>query len=294
MRGALLGWHARHGRALRFRGTTDAWLVLVSEVMAQQTQIARVETAWAAFIRLFPTPAALCGGPTGGRAPGVVRARLQPAGAESPSCGAGHRGRPRRAGAVRHRGPRVAPRCRAVHRARCRGHRVRPTGRGGRHERPASRGPAARGTRRLAAGTSVGRRRAGRPDRSGRVDARCDGPRRVRVRRRASHAVAPARSSGWCATAEARASTDGSPMPVRGRRARPAAAVAFESTSRWLRGRIVERLRDARPTAPGRRCPRRSAATMPRAIASAVDALVRDGLVERRSDGAMRLPGGTS
>ena len=29
-------------------------------------------------------------------------------------------------------------------------------------------------------------------------------------------------------------------------------------------------------------------------IASAVDALVRDGLVERRSDGAMRLPGGTS
>ena len=183
MRGALLGWHARHGRALRFRGTTDAWLVLVSEVMAQQTQIGRVEIAWAVLHPPLPDTSGVCGGPTGGRAPGVVRARLQPAGAESSSCGAGHRGRPRRAGPVRHRGPRVAPRCRAVHSARCRGHRVRPTGRGGRYEHPATRGSAARGTRRLAAGTSVGCRHTGRPDGSGRVDARCDGSRRVRVRR---------------------------------------------------------------------------------------------------------------
>ena len=63
MRGALLGWHARHGRALRFRGTSDAWLVLVSEVMAQQTQIGRVEIAWGSFISVFPTPAACAAAP---------------------------------------------------------------------------------------------------------------------------------------------------------------------------------------------------------------------------------------
>ena len=97
----------------------------------------------------------------------------------------------------------------------------------------------------------------------------------------------------WCTTAVTRAATDGSPIPIRRRRPRPAAAVAFESTSRWLRGRIVEGLRDA---ARGAWTPMPDALGTHDAasIASAVDALVRDGLVERRSDGAMRLPSGTS
>lgn len=56
---AALEWHARHGRDLAFRRSTDPWAVLVSEVMAQQTQAARAAEAWSTFIERYPTPAAL-------------------------------------------------------------------------------------------------------------------------------------------------------------------------------------------------------------------------------------------
>jgi A/G-specific adenine glycosylase len=55
----VLGWFARHGRPLNFRRTRDPYAVLVSEVIAQQTQIARVEPAWEAFLARFPTVEAL-------------------------------------------------------------------------------------------------------------------------------------------------------------------------------------------------------------------------------------------
>jgi A/G-specific adenine glycosylase len=55
---ALLGWSADHGRDLPWRGTRDPWAVLVSEVMLQQTQVARVEPKFRAFLDRFPTPAA--------------------------------------------------------------------------------------------------------------------------------------------------------------------------------------------------------------------------------------------
>jgi A/G-specific adenine glycosylase len=55
----VLGWYASHGRDLAFRRTTDPWAVLVSEVMAQQTQASRAAEAWTRFMSLFPTPAAL-------------------------------------------------------------------------------------------------------------------------------------------------------------------------------------------------------------------------------------------
>src|SRR5688500_16600767 len=58
MHRALRDWHVLNARPLRFRGTSDPWFVLVSEVMAQQTQISRVESAWSAFVERFPTPAA--------------------------------------------------------------------------------------------------------------------------------------------------------------------------------------------------------------------------------------------
>jgi A/G-specific adenine glycosylase len=59
IRTALGAWYAHHGRRLAFRERADPWGVLVCEVMAQQTQIARVEPAWTAFMEAFPTPAAL-------------------------------------------------------------------------------------------------------------------------------------------------------------------------------------------------------------------------------------------
>ena len=53
-----IDWYAANGRALAFRRTADPWAVLVSEVMAQQTQAARAAEAWERFIERYPTPAA--------------------------------------------------------------------------------------------------------------------------------------------------------------------------------------------------------------------------------------------
>ncbi|MEM8902165.1 MAG: A/G-specific adenine glycosylase [Actinomycetota bacterium] len=52
--GALLAWAAEHGRDLPWRRTRDPWGVLVSEVMLQQTQVARVVPRWSAFLDRFP------------------------------------------------------------------------------------------------------------------------------------------------------------------------------------------------------------------------------------------------
>jgi A/G-specific adenine glycosylase len=55
LQAAILGWYEAQGRRLAFRGTDDPHAVLVSEVMAQQTQISRVAEAWSAFLATFPT-----------------------------------------------------------------------------------------------------------------------------------------------------------------------------------------------------------------------------------------------
>jgi len=55
----LLSWHRPVARQFAFRATTDPWAVLVSEVMLQQTQAPRVERHWIAFIGRYPTPDAL-------------------------------------------------------------------------------------------------------------------------------------------------------------------------------------------------------------------------------------------
>jgi A/G-specific adenine glycosylase len=53
---AVLGWYAANGRDLAFRSTKDPWAILVSEVMAQQTQAARAAEAWRRFMEQFPAP----------------------------------------------------------------------------------------------------------------------------------------------------------------------------------------------------------------------------------------------
>ena len=58
-RDAVLAWYDDHGRALAFRSTRDPYAILVSEVMAQQTQVGRVVEAWSRFITQFPTVDAL-------------------------------------------------------------------------------------------------------------------------------------------------------------------------------------------------------------------------------------------
>jgi A/G-specific adenine glycosylase len=59
LRGAVLDWYAAQGRRLPFRGTTDPYLVLVSETILQQTQVSRGAPAWEAFVARFPTVEAL-------------------------------------------------------------------------------------------------------------------------------------------------------------------------------------------------------------------------------------------
>jgi len=58
-RAAVLRWYDAQGRAFPFRGTTDPYLVLVSETILQQTQVARGAPAWEAFTARYPTVEAL-------------------------------------------------------------------------------------------------------------------------------------------------------------------------------------------------------------------------------------------
>ncbi len=59
----VLRWWEDLGRDLPWRRTRDPWAVLVCEVMAQQTQVARVVDRWAAFLERYPTPIACASAP---------------------------------------------------------------------------------------------------------------------------------------------------------------------------------------------------------------------------------------
>ncbi len=59
LQAALLSWYETNHRTFPWRETTDAYPILVSEVMSQQTQLDRVEDAWRAFLDRWPSTAAL-------------------------------------------------------------------------------------------------------------------------------------------------------------------------------------------------------------------------------------------
>lgn len=63
MEDALLAWYARHGRDLPWRETRDPYAILVSEVMSQQTQVARVVPRWEEWLARWPTVEALADAP---------------------------------------------------------------------------------------------------------------------------------------------------------------------------------------------------------------------------------------
>jgi A/G-specific adenine glycosylase len=60
---ALLSWYRTNGRDLPWRGSSDPYRILVSEVMLQQTQVARVVPTYEAFIERFPTVESLADSP---------------------------------------------------------------------------------------------------------------------------------------------------------------------------------------------------------------------------------------
>ena len=59
MEETLLAWFAAHARDLPWRHTRDPYRILVSEVMLQQTQVARVVPRYLAFLERWPTVEAL-------------------------------------------------------------------------------------------------------------------------------------------------------------------------------------------------------------------------------------------
>ncbi|NED94985.1 A/G-specific adenine glycosylase [Phytoactinopolyspora alkaliphila] len=60
MHDAVLTWYSTHARDLPWRSADRTpWGVLVSEIMLQQTPVARVEPVWRAWIERWPEPASL-------------------------------------------------------------------------------------------------------------------------------------------------------------------------------------------------------------------------------------------
>ena len=55
LRDAVLAWYDAAGRQFAIRDSTDPYAILVSEVMAQQTQIGRAAQYWDRWMRRFPT-----------------------------------------------------------------------------------------------------------------------------------------------------------------------------------------------------------------------------------------------
>ncbi len=63
---SIVDWYADAARDLPWRVPgVDAWAVLVSEVMLQQTPVARVEPVWRAWMARWPRPADLAAAPPG-------------------------------------------------------------------------------------------------------------------------------------------------------------------------------------------------------------------------------------
>ena len=62
-REAVLNHYREKGRSFPWRETSDPWLILISEVMLQQTQTDRVVPYWLRWRDLWPDPASLAAAP---------------------------------------------------------------------------------------------------------------------------------------------------------------------------------------------------------------------------------------
>lgn len=293
LRDAILDWYADRGRDLAFRGTTDPYAILVSEAMAQQTQASRAAEYWTRFLIEFPTVEAL--------------AQATPAAVIRAWRGLGYN---RRA---------VALRQAAIAIVRDHDGNV-PDDIEALERLPGVGSYTARAVAALAFGLPVGAidvnvRRVLNRALGGSLAAFA--PAELQVIADASvpsdapglwtHALMdigatfckpqvprcdPCPASSACRYAAARPSTVPPPSadggPARSTRERPA---RFSSTSRWLRGRILDLLRDAQGDAWSL-IPVSMGTHDHAAVLRALDALGREGLLERDPDNAnqVRLP----
>jgi A/G-specific adenine glycosylase len=295
-RARVLDWFGRAGRELPWRATRDPYRVLVAEVLAQQTQAARAAEAWPRFLERFPDVAALAGA-----TPAEVLRAWQ---------GLGYN---RRAVNLQ----RAA--CVVVERH---GGRV-PADLASLEALPGVGPYTARAVAALAFGAAVGpvdtnvRRVLGRV-----VAGEVGVLDRATLQRIADDAVPAGLAGPWThalmdigATLCRPRRPDCEPCPARrwcryamsppgvvaaetaDRRTADAPPPPFRSTSRWLRGRIVERLRDT-PDGEWVVIAGPIGTHDSAAVEVALDALMRDGLLERDAgqdeDGAttkrVRLP----
>ncbi len=281
---SLFAWFRTNGRDLAFRQTRDRYAVLVSEVMLQQTQALRVEPAWRAFMSRFPTVEAL--------------AAATPAEVIRAWGNLGYNGRAvrlhRAAQAIVKRHGGVIPREPAA------------------LEALPGVGPY---TARALAAIAFGRPVAAVDTNVARVAGRVfvadpSADSRAGIQRLADGWVAPTQPARWthavmdvgalfcrpraprCDVCPLRRGCDSAgalaDVAVRPRHAPQPRRAPFPTTRRWLRGRIVERLRTA---PPGRwvRLDGGIGGHDPHRVASAVATLASEGLVEVRS-GRARLP----
>jgi A/G-specific adenine glycosylase len=283
-RAAILAWYDADGRSLAFRETRDPYAILVSEVMAQQTQVSRVVEAWTRFLAQFPTVEDLADA-----TPADVLRAWQGMGYDRRALNL------RRAAQVirDEHGGRVPDDLAALQRLPGIGPYT-------------ARAVAAIAFRRPAGAVDTNVRRvltraladpAGSPPPAEWIQDAADGSVDLDRPGDWTHAVMdlgatvcrPANPrcgacplAGWCRWARAAggATTGGRPVFLSSRRV---PAPAFASTMRWLRGRIVDRLRAADD----------GAWTMvdgpigdhdPVAVSRALRALARDGLVEIAAD----------
>jgi A/G-specific adenine glycosylase len=287
----ILAWYAAMGRDLAFRRTTDPYAVLVSEAMAQQTQAARAAVRWERWMERFPTVESLAAA-----TPADVLREWQ------------GRGYDRRALAL------------------WRAARVIVDEHGGRVPSSIDElgalpgvGPyTARAVAAIAFGRRVGavdvnvrrvlgRMVAGQPDRLTRAELQRIADEVVPPTRAAAwtHALMdigaticrPRRprcddcpAGAWCRFVAGGALADGDDDTPRTRR--PARREAFPTTTRWLRGRILDRVRAA---PDGQWVPLDGAIGehAPDRVHAAARAMVADGILEvRAGDGVLcaRLP----
>lgn len=302
LRTTIVDWYAARGRDLAFRATADPYAILVSEAMAQQTQAARAAEYWTRFLVEFPTVQSLAA-----TTPAAVLRAWR-------GLGYNRRALALRAAAIAivrdHRGrvpddvetlrllPGVGPYTARAVAALAYG---RPVGAVDVNVRRvlsrvlggdlAAFSPA---QVQAIADASVPRDRPGvwthaLMD----IGATFCGPRNPRCE------PCPARDA--CRYALSRVGEENAPTTADARqgaavstpRSRPVAdrPVPFETTSRWLRGRLLDLLRDS-PGATWARLPPALGSHGDAAIARAVEGLARDGLAERHPEdsGLARLP----
>jgi A/G-specific adenine glycosylase len=242
MQRAILAWYDANGRSLPFRGTRNPYAILVSEVMAQQTQIGRVSEAWSRFMTTFPTI--------------DVLAAASPADVLRAWRGLGYNRRAlnlwRAAGAVvtEHGG-------------------VMPVSVEGLQRLPGIGPYTARAVAAIAFGARVGAVDTNVRRVLGRSLLGADGVGQAQLQRLADASVPRERPADWthalmdvgstfckparpdCEACPARAwcrfaAARGPGSGAASRRSRaPAQSTQFASTTRWLRGRILDRLRAA-------------------------------------------------